>query len=135
MAKTQLAVSDVNIKKLTLESASFLGGDPYDLVPHLRELNIYESLYSNSLKANVTLDESINLPEKFPIVGEERLLFDIEIPGLTSTGLASLANNLPMFVHKTSNRKLKTPQSQEFALELVSNTYISFSLCLFVLLS
>ena len=48
-----------------------MGGVPYDLVPHLKELNIYETIWSNSLKANVTLDEAINLPEKFPIVGEE----------------------------------------------------------------
>jgi hypothetical protein len=126
MAEKQLAVSDVKIKSVTLESASF-GKVPYDLVPHLRELNIYESLFSNSLKANVTLDESVNLPEKFPIVGEERVKFDIEIPGLMTKydDGTSLSNDLPMYVHKISNRKLKAPQSQEFALELVSTGYMN----------
>ena len=62
----QSSVSDVTINSVTLESASFFGGAPYNLVPHIREINIYESLFSNALTANVTLDESINLPEKFP---------------------------------------------------------------------
>ena len=122
----QLAVSDVKIKKVTLESASFLGGTPYDLIPHLREINIYESLFSNALTANVTLDEAINLPEKFPIVGEELVKFDISIPGMETTlgDKTSLANPLPMYVHKTTNRKLTAPQSQQFSLELVSTAYM-----------
>ena len=127
MAKLQLGVSDVEIKNLTLESSSFMGGVPYDLVPHLKELNIYETIWSNSLKANVTLDEAINLPAKFPIVGEERVKFNIGIPGISSSpsdGL-SLVNELPMFVHKTSNRKLTAPQSQSFSLELVSAAYMN----------
>ena len=126
MSELQLAVSDVKIRKVTLESTSFLGSTPYDLVPHLREINIYESLFSNALTANVTLDEAINLPEKFPIVGEERVNFDITIPGMTTTfdDGTSLSNELPMYVHKTSNRQLTAPQSQSFSLELVSTAYM-----------
>jgi len=123
---SQLAVSDVKIKSVTLESASFLGGRPYDLIPHLREINIYENLFSNALTANITLDEAINLSEKFPIVGEELVKFDISIPGMTTTlkDQTSLANPLPMYVHKTTNRKLTAPQSQSFSLELVSTAYM-----------
>ena len=127
MAEKQLAVSDVKIKSVTLESASFLGGVPYDLVPHLREINIYENIFSNALTANITLDESMNLPEKFPIVGEERVNFDITIPGMTTIADdgTALSNALPMYVHKTSNRKLTAPQSHSFSLELVSTGYMN----------
>jgi|SaaInlV_100m_DNA_2_1039680.scaffolds.fasta_scaffold01915_3 hypothetical protein len=122
----QSSVSDVTINSVTLQSASFFGGAPYNLVPHIREINIYESLFSNALTANITLDESINLPEKFPIVGEERVMFDISIPGMTQKfdDGTSLANELPMYVHKTSNRKLTAPQSQALSLELVSTAYM-----------
>ena len=57
--------SDVTVKKLTLSSAS---GD-YDIVNYLEELNIYEDIFSNSMKAHLTLQESLNLPQYFPIVG------------------------------------------------------------------
>ena len=126
MSELQSSVSDVTINSVTLESASFFGGAPYNLAPHIREINIYESLFSNALTANITLDESINLPEKFPIVGEERVMFDISIPGMTQVfdDGTSLANELPMYVHKTSNRKLTAPQSQALSLELVSTAYM-----------
>ena len=46
MANTQLSFSDVTIKKINIISQSFHGGDPYDLIPHLREINIYENIFS-----------------------------------------------------------------------------------------
>ena len=83
MANKQLSFSDVTIKKINIISQSFQGGRPYDLIPHLREINIYENIFSNSLKANITLDEAMNLPQTLPIVGEEFVEIDITIPGMS----------------------------------------------------
>ena len=76
MAKPQLGLSDVNIKSVKLRSPSWNAGGQYDLIPHLREINIYESIFSNALTANITLDEAINLPARIPIVGEEVIEID-----------------------------------------------------------
>ena len=121
MAK-QLGLSDVNIKQVNLRSPSWNAGGRYDLIPHLREINIYENIFSNSLTANITLDEAINLPARIPIVGEEMIEIEIESPGMGDTfdDGTPIFNPLVMFVHKTVNQQLKTPQSQHFSLELVS---------------
>ena len=86
MANKQLSFSDVTIKKINIISQSFQNGRPYDLIPHLREINIYENIFSNSLKANITLDEAMNLPQSLPIVGEEFVEIDITIPGMPDMG-------------------------------------------------
>ena len=126
MAK-QLGLSDVNIKSVKLRSPSWNAGGQYDLIPHLREINIYESIFSNALTANITLDEAINLPARIPIVGEEVIEIDIESPGMGDTfdDSTPIFNPLVMFVHKTVNQQLKTPQSQHFSLELVSEQYLN----------
>ena len=50
MSELQSSVSDVTINSVTLESSSFFGGAPYNLAPHIREINIYESLFSKLRK-------------------------------------------------------------------------------------
>ena len=45
MAK-QISISDVTLKRINLRSAQWRNNDPYDLIPHLREVNIYESIFS-----------------------------------------------------------------------------------------
>ena len=126
MAK-QLGLSDVNIKSVNLRSPSWNAGGRYDLIPHLREINIYESIFSNALTGNITFDEAINLPARIPIVGEEVIEIDIESPGMGDTfdDSTPIFNPLVMFVHKTVNQQLKTPQSQHFSLELVSEQYLN----------
>ena len=126
MAK-QLGLSEVNIKKVNLRSPSWDRGRRYDLIPHLREINIYENIFSNSLTANITLDEAINLPARIPIVGEEIIEIEFESPGMGDTfdDGTPIFNPLVMFVHKIVNQQLKTPQSQHFSLELVSEQYLN----------
>ena len=127
MANKQLSFSDVTIKKINIISQSFQNGRPYDLIPHLREINIYENIFSNSLKANITLDEAMNLPQTLPIVGEEYVEIDITIPGMSEkyNDDTYIVNPISMFVHKITNQKLKTPQSQSLSLELVSESYMN----------
>ena len=127
MAEKQLGLSEVKLKSVNLRSPLWNVDGRYDLIPHLRELNIYESIFSNSLTANITLDEAVNLPARIPIVGEERIEIDIESPGMGDTfdDGTPIFNPLVMFVHKTVNQQLKTPQSQHFSLELVSEQYLS----------
>lgn len=43
----------------------------FDLVPYLQEINIYESIFDNTLSATLSLLENVGLPEHVPIVGAE----------------------------------------------------------------
>jgi len=77
MAKKQVNVTAIKIDKIDIES-SF---GKYDLVPHLEELNIYESIFSNYLHAHLTLQDAFNIPFKLPIIGEETVDVSIRMEG------------------------------------------------------
>ena len=118
MAKKQINVTDVTIEKVNIES-SF---GKYDLVPHLEELNIYESIFSNHLQAHITLQDAFNIPYKLPIVAEETIDVAIRLTG----DEGDVIINPPMLhVHDLADRFLKTNQSQRFSLNLVSAQYMS----------
>ena len=115
--------SDVTVKKLTLSSAS---GD-YDIVNYLEELNIYEDIFSNSMKAHLTLQESLNLPQYFPIVGEEYIdcsFYTVEPGG----GIRVTSHDIHpprLYVHELSDRFFRSQKSQRYSLDLVSEQYMS----------
>ena len=77
MAKKQVNVTGIKIDKINIES-SF---GKYDLVPHLEELNIYESIFSNYLHAHLTLQDAFYIPFKLPIIGEETVDVAIRMEG------------------------------------------------------
>ncbi len=118
MAKKQINVSDVTVEKIDIES-SF---GKYDLVPHLEELNIYESIFSNHLQAHITLQDAFNIPFKLPIIAEETINVVIR---MTGDGGDVIINPPMLHVHDLADRFLKTNQSQRFSLNLVSAQYMS----------
>ena len=118
MAKKQINVSDVTVEKIDIES-SF---GKYDLVPHLEELNIYESIFSNHLQAHLTLQDAFNIPFKLPIIAEETINVVIR---MTGDGGDVIINPPMLHVHDLADRFLKTNQSQRFSLNLVSAQYMS----------
>ena len=121
MAK-QLNVGDVVIDKLQCEGA--LGS--FDLITHFEELNIYEDIFSNTLQAHITLQESYNLPQYIPFMGEETIDCSIRLQGITSDAEGSTIIQPPKFhVHDLSDRFFKTPKSQRYSLDLVSEQYMS----------
>ena len=122
MAQLQQSVTDVDIEKILIYSANFDKG--YDLTPHLEELNIYENIFDKTMKGTLVLVDAWDLPNKLPILGEERL--DITIYTPTAKDIDEAAID-PMYFHVTRihDRDYRSPQSQRFILELVSEQYMN----------
>ena len=121
MAENQLSVSDVKIKQIMLWRP---GTPKIDLTPHFGELNLYESVFHNSMTANLTLVEAVNLPEKFPILGEELIIIDFTVTGMPD-GHDLNMNPLYMYVHELTNHKFLGPQGVAYSLKLVSEQYMN----------
>ena len=118
----QLNVGDIVIDKLQCEGA--LGS--FNLIAHLEELNIYEDIFSNTLKAHLTLQEAYNLPQYIPFIGEETIDCSIRLKSVTGNEKGTTIIQPPKFhVHDLSDRFLKTPKSQRYSLDLVSEQYMS----------
>ena len=50
------------------------------------EMNIFESIYKNSITGSLVIADSINLIAKLPIQGTERLSFKLSTPGSADQG-------------------------------------------------
>jgi hypothetical protein len=121
MAK-QLSAGEIVIDKLQCEGA--LGS--FSLVTHLEELNIYEDIFSNTLKGHLTLQDAYNLPQYLPFSGEETIVARIALQGVLSDVDGKYILAPPKFhVHDLSDRFLKTPKAQRYSLDLVSEQYMS----------
>jgi hypothetical protein len=120
MAK-QLSVGEIVIDKLQCEGA--LGS--FSLITHLEELNIYEDIFSNTLRAHITLQESYNLPQYIPFMGEETIDCSIRLAGVTGADEGTIIQPPKFHVHDLSDRFFKTPKSQRYSIDLVSEQYMS----------
>ena len=100
MADVQVGVSDVVVKKLSIESSHGV----IDVSGIFNELNIYEDMFSNALTADLTLTESYNLPYKLPIIGEETLEIDVKLEGTSGIATGTFLSPPKFFLYDINNR-------------------------------
>ena len=115
MARSQEGASDVIIEFLEL-----IGGQgTFDLNEKFQALNIYENIYRSNVTCDIVVNDSINLPLKTPILGEEYLNFNI-----TSKSVEANENHLegPMYITNISKRTFIKDRQQLFILHGTSET-------------
>jgi hypothetical protein len=116
--------TDVTIKEVTIRSST----GKYDLIPHLLEMSIYENIYRSSLTSTLVLNDSVNLPNKLALVGQETVDIDISMSGFDAGGEEEHILSIkppPMHVNALNNRAYNKPKSQMFTLSLYSEQYMS----------
>ena len=72
---------DVRLQELKLISSD---NTIFDLRDFLVELNLYEDMFSPSMRGNMVISDSRNLIEQAPIIGEEYIIAKIVTPGMDS---------------------------------------------------
>ncbi len=115
MARSQEGASDVIIEFLELSG----GQGTFDLKEKFQALNIYENIYRSNVTCDIVINDSINLPLKTPILGEEDLNFSI-----TSKSVVGNENHLtgPMYITNISKRTFIKDRQQLFILHGTSET-------------
>ena len=73
MSIVQENASDIKIELLELVTPA----ETFDLRKLFVSMNIYEDLFGDSVTIDLVINDSINLPYKAPILGEEYLNFSI----------------------------------------------------------
>ena len=114
---------DVKINKLNLRSAI---GD-FDLNAFLIELTIEESLFKPTIFSEIVLSDSYNIPEKFPLVGEETLDIDISLAGVDAAEKETFhtIKPPPLHINNLNTRYFTAPKAQRFTLDLFSEQHMS----------
>jgi hypothetical protein len=113
--KKQLAGNEVRIDFLELIGAS---GAVHPLERLFVTFNMYENLFRGYVTADITINDSINLPYKLPILGEEYLNLEISCKSVQGEG-PSLSPG-PMYVTSISDRHQTKDRQQVFIIHLTS---------------
>jgi hypothetical protein len=111
----QLGSADVRIDFMELISAA---EEVHSLERLFVTFNMYENLFRNQVTADIMINDSINLPYKFPILGEEYLNFEISCKSVEGN-LPSLSPG-PMYVTSITDRHQTKDRQQLYILHLTS---------------
>jgi hypothetical protein len=57
-------------------------GAQLDILPQIRLISIFESIYTPTMTCQIVLEDSINLRKNFPIIGEETFKISFKTPGV-----------------------------------------------------
>ena len=116
-------MSDIldNIQQTTFEIAeiSLISsiGEPYDIKFITREVNIYEDIFSNTIKGDITIDDAQNLPQLYRLHGNEYIFIKFFTPYLYPFE--------KMFrVYKISDKMLKSMSSFSFKIHFCSEEFV-----------
>lgn len=74
-------VGSVKIGDKEIWLTKFSGGDPLNIYSQVKSFDIYESLDNNTIVADFYLADGIELPNKYPLGGEERIRLSLQTPG------------------------------------------------------
>ena len=113
-----------NIKEIRLER--FDGNDAVFIQPIVTKLIINESIYTNSLTAEISIKDTVNLFGSFPIIGNEKITIKIVTDvafakgGKRTINLDFYVTDVPVF------GRGREPNVQAFVLSCISpHAYIS----------
>ena len=110
---TDFRPSDVNLESITITSTD--NKRRYSLMSQVTRIDIFESIYSPVIYAELQIQDSIGLDQNFPIKGEEYISIIFSTPGSESTEYQFINRGIP--VNKKLNENLK---GSTYTLKLVS---------------
>ncbi|MBM3202289.1 hypothetical protein FJZ55_00060 [Candidatus Woesearchaeota archaeon] len=117
-----LKAGDYKIESLTLHS--LVTGDSINLSALYQYIEIYEDIFSPYLTAKIHIEDSLNLPERIPIIGQEKveLVFKTEITQMEKIELVFRVYKLD------SHEIMDNGKSQKYVLHLITEGgYFNFS--------
>lgn len=81
MTAKNIESGDINIIKVELFKSMNSGATPVDVRPQIVSLSIFEDVEHPTMQLEVTLIDSLNLVQDYPIVGEETITVSYFTPG------------------------------------------------------
>lgn len=90
----------------------------------VREFNIYESIYSNHLRADLVVEDALSLVTRMPIIGEEVVLIRFRTPSTAPETFAYDWIDLAMRVVRLDKMGPTNIRDAAYRLELVSYTQL-----------
>lgn len=115
---------DIEIKKLILHSED--GCRSYNLLQQVKEINLYESILSPTIYAELLVVDGIGLLNSFGIIGEEYIEFEFSTPG------TSCVSKYELFINNVLDKTMNdTNTSEIYTFQCISREVVKNSTILY----
>lgn len=119
MAIESFRPNTIKINSIILEN--YAGDKRQDISELMITLDIFESIYTNTITGTITIKDSNELIQFFPIIGREYISIDAILPGLEENKNWTLSH---FRVYKVSDRVLNSDKVQTYTLWFTSEETI-----------
>lgn len=109
---------DFIVKKIELIAYN---GNRYDITLLRQNLSIYQSIFTNFMSGFIVIEESVDLPLHFPIIGEEKIFVSFTRPEVDGDELETYKSEFR--VYKMDDRKTIGERLQHYRLFFISEEY------------
>lgn len=106
---------DINVDRVMLVSASNVA---VDVTAMVTEIQIFEDIFQFYTSGTLAIRDSIDLPNIFPFVGEERLKLVLKTPGLSDSTENRISKEF--YVYKLSDRTIMSNRNVFYMLHFCS---------------
>lgn len=121
---TDFRNGDIKIESISLISED--GNRVYDLLSQVVNINVYESILSPIIFANISVNDGIGLESIFPLNGHELIVFRFGTPGTKTYQYTFRVMGRPVGVQHSDNQKYKTYEIRLCSLEAFINASTGF---------
>lgn len=104
-------VNDFRLKKIVLTA---FNGEQVNLREVFGSINIYQDLFANTMTADLTLLDAVNLKSNLPILGQETIEIEYETPGFGVMRYVFYTYAIPERIVSNSSR------NQSYTIKLIS---------------
>ncbi len=119
---------DFNLDEIAIRTIT---DEIVDFKAAFSEINLYESIYSNSVTGNIVIRDSQNFIQRYSISGQETIAFNVHTPGAEGPNQIDLKKH-PARIFKVSDKIATKEREQVYTLhfssqELITNARKRFS--------
>lgn len=111
---------DFNLDEIVINTIT---NDSVDFKAAFTEINLYESIYSNSISGNISIRDSKNFIQRYSISGQENIAFNVHTPGAEGDDQINL-KDFPMRVYKVSDKVTTQEREQVYTLHFTTKESI-----------
>ena len=108
-------LDEIVIRTITDESVDFKAA--------FSEINLYESIYSNSVTGNIVIRDSQNFIQRYSISGQETIAFNVHTPGAEGKDQIDLKTH-PARIFKIADKIATMEREQVYTLHFTSQESI-----------
>lgn len=100
-------------------------GNQIDLSLQMLELNVFEDIFSPTISATIAFEDTLNLIEALPIIGQEWMFISVSKPGLQQPDGSDIHFSLVLRVYKVEKVKVITPFKQIYLMHLTEEDMVN----------